>query len=179
MKREFLEELGLDKEAIDKIMAENGKDIQAEQKKVSQLETENESVKAQLKEANETIDSYKDMNIDEIKQSVEEWKTKAEENRQALETTKKVSALEKELMKTKTVDVEILKNLINIDELKFDGETITGLDKQVANLKESKPFLFEKEDTANPFILSNSQTSTPTAEKTDFGDYAESTRLIK
>ena len=29
MKREFLEGLGLEKEAIDKIMAENGKDIEA------------------------------------------------------------------------------------------------------------------------------------------------------
>ena len=30
MKRKFLEDLGLEKEAIDKIMAENGADIEAE-----------------------------------------------------------------------------------------------------------------------------------------------------
>ena len=29
MERKFLEELGLEKEAIDKIMAENGKDIES------------------------------------------------------------------------------------------------------------------------------------------------------
>jgi hypothetical protein len=34
MKREFLEELGVEKEVIDKIMAENGKDINAEKSKV-------------------------------------------------------------------------------------------------------------------------------------------------
>ena len=34
MKTEFLKEFGLNQEAIDKIMAENGKDIAAEQKKL-------------------------------------------------------------------------------------------------------------------------------------------------
>ena len=36
MKREFLESLGLEKDAIDKIMAENGKDIEAGKAKLEE-----------------------------------------------------------------------------------------------------------------------------------------------
>ena len=36
MKREFLEGLGLEKDAIDKIMAENGKDIEAGKAKLEE-----------------------------------------------------------------------------------------------------------------------------------------------
>ena len=40
MKTDFLKELGLEKDVIDKIMAENGKDIEGYKAQVSQLETE-------------------------------------------------------------------------------------------------------------------------------------------
>lgn len=53
MERKFLEELGLEKEAIDKIMAENGKDIEA-QKALTLAESE------KLKKATETISQLQD-----------------------------------------------------------------------------------------------------------------------
>ena len=40
MKTEFLKELGLEQEQIDKIMAENGKDIAAEKAKATKAEGE-------------------------------------------------------------------------------------------------------------------------------------------
>ena len=45
MKTEFLKELGLTQEVIDKIMAENGKDIAAEQKKSEKITQERDSYK--------------------------------------------------------------------------------------------------------------------------------------
>ena len=63
MKREFLKELGLADEQIDKIMAENGGDIQREQEKLNEKVKELEIVSGQLTEANKTIKSYKDMDI--------------------------------------------------------------------------------------------------------------------
>ena len=82
MQRKFLEELGLEKEVIDKIMAENGADIE-KQKKATEKATqdlekykaENEGLKTQLSEANTQIQSFKEMDIDGIKASAEEWKT--------------------------------------------------------------------------------------------------------
>lgn len=69
MKREFLQELKLEKEIIDKIMAENGSDIESA-KASSKTETENakketDLLKTQLAEANKLVKSYKDM-VDSI-----------------------------------------------------------------------------------------------------------------
>lgn len=59
MKREFLEGLELDKETIDTIMAEYGKNTQG-------LREEKEKLKAQVDNANKEIQSYKDMDIESI-----------------------------------------------------------------------------------------------------------------
>lgn len=48
MEREFLKGLGLEKDAIDKIMAENGKDIELEKGKLKDIQS-------QLVTANNTI----------------------------------------------------------------------------------------------------------------------------
>ena len=45
MKTEFLKSLNLSQEVIDKIMAENGKDIAAEQKKADKIIQERDSYK--------------------------------------------------------------------------------------------------------------------------------------
>ena len=47
MKREFLEGLGLEKEVIDKVMAENGKDIEAEKTKTKNAEADRDRYKEQ------------------------------------------------------------------------------------------------------------------------------------
>ncbi len=67
MKTEFLKDLGLDKEVINKIMAENGKDINAAKAELEttkqNLATTQEELKQtqeQLKTANTTIDGFKD-----------------------------------------------------------------------------------------------------------------------
>lgn len=52
MKREFLRSLGIDKETEDKIMAEAGKDIQAEKDEQVRIQRE-------MDEANKTIETYK------------------------------------------------------------------------------------------------------------------------
>ena len=56
MKREFLEGLKLEADVIDKIMAENGKDVNREKAKF----TDYDEVKAQLEAANKTLEGFKD-----------------------------------------------------------------------------------------------------------------------
>ena len=95
MQRKFLEELGLEKEVIDKIMAENGADIEKQKKAIEKAtqdlekyKAENEGLKTQLSEANTQIQSFKEMDIDGIKASAEEWKTKYETDTKALNEKK-------------------------------------------------------------------------------------------
>lgn len=143
MERKFLEDLGLEKEVVDKIVAEHGKSIQAEQSKTTQKETELGLVQKQLTEANNTIKSYKDMNIDEIKASVDELTEKNNSLEMELETTRNNATLKENLLKTNAHDVDIVTKLINLDLVKFDGEKVIGLDEQVEALKTSNPYLFK------------------------------------
>ena len=146
MKREYLEKLGLDKETIDKIMAENGKDIEAEKSKVTTKEQELETVRDNLSKANETIESYKGMNIDEIQKSAEDWKTKYEGMEQELTKVKNNARLEKEIAGFNTIDSDVLLKLINQEDLVYKDDKIHGLEDQIAKIKEGKPYLFQEEN---------------------------------
>lgn len=74
MKREFLKGFeGLTDEAIDKIMAENGKDIEAEKAKNATLKSENDTLKADKKALEDKITGLKESakSADEIKNELD------------------------------------------------------------------------------------------------------------
>lgn len=87
MKREFIKNLlpDISDEVLDKIMAEAGKDVESHKQTISTLTTERDGLKTQLDEANKSIQSYKDMDIDGIKAKASEWETKYKTDTKALE----------------------------------------------------------------------------------------------
>lgn len=143
MKREFLKGLGLEDTVIDQIMDENGKDINKANEKVKTLEAEVNNTKELLTNANKEIDSYKSMDIEAIKKSAEDYKTKyetAEKEHQA-----QLSQIEYDNKLGKYVDKLNLKNdiyknavisQIKEKELKFDGDTLLGGEELVKGFKE-------------------------------------------
>jgi len=155
MKREFLKELGLEDEAIDKIMTENGKDVQGFQTQVSTLTTERDGLKNQLGEANKQIEAFKDLDVDGIKKSADDWKQKAEQAEkdrdEKVAAMKFDHALEAQLAGAKAKDTGILMGLLDRNGLKLteDGN-ILGLDDQILKIKEEKEFLFEPEKEDKP-----------------------------
>lgn len=81
MKREFLEQLGLEKEVIDKVMAEYGKSIQElklEQEKFDELKNEKTTLEQQLNQLQNTLSAKEEelKSVDELKQQVESYKLK-------------------------------------------------------------------------------------------------------
>lgn len=144
MKREQLKELGLEDAAIDKIMAMHGADIEKQKTAAETAKTEADGLKAQLKEANGQIESFKGMNIDQIKASADEWKTKAEqaqaESTSAVMKIKQEHALERELKETfKVADFVAVKAHLKADGIKYNDkdDTFVGLKEQIEPLKES------------------------------------------
>lgn len=74
MKREFLKGFeGLTDEAIDKIMAENGKDIEAEKAKNTALKSENDTLKADKKALEDKITEFNESakSAEEIKKELD------------------------------------------------------------------------------------------------------------
>lgn len=156
MKRDFLKELELTDEQINAIMAENGKDIESFKAKVSTLETERDGLKAQLDEANTQIESFKELDVDGIKEAADGWKEKAEQAEQdaqkQLAELKFNHALESKLAGTKAKDAAIVAGLLDRDALKLTDDGILGLDEQLSKIKEEKGFLFESDDK-DPVIV--------------------------
>lgn len=147
MKTDFLRELGIEQEAINKIMAENGKDIEALKAQVSTLETEKANLSAQLTDANTQIERFKDLDIDGIKAAADDWKGKyeaAEAKAKAdVEKLQFDHALSAALSKAKARDNKAVSALLDMGGLKLNNGEIVGLDQQLEMMKKEKSFLFE------------------------------------
>lgn len=80
MERDFLRELGVSEEAVEKIMMENGKDIAAEaEKRNKKLEAERDGLQQRLKDAEATLKSFEGIDPEKIQSELADWKKKAED----------------------------------------------------------------------------------------------------
>ena len=151
MEREFLKGLGLEKDAIDKIMTENGKDIELEKGKVkdiqSQLVTANNTIKERDKQL-ETLKNSPD-NPETLKQQIQQLqddnKAKDEAHQKEIKELKVNSALEKALTNAKAKNAKAVQALLDLGddvELNEDG-TIKGLDEKIKALKKSDAYMFD------------------------------------
>ena len=163
MKTEFLKSLNLSQELIDKIMAENGKDIAVEQKKAEKVIQERdsyklkaESLETQVNDANTEIQKFKDMDIDGIKKAADDWKETAEKAK--ADADKQISqmkfdyALSAALTGAKAKNAKAVKALLDMDGLKFNDGKIVGLDEQLAQIKADNDYLFESDEPAPEFV---------------------------
>ena len=87
MKREEIKNLlpDISKESLDAIMDLHSADVGAHKQAVTALTTERDSLKTQLEAANAEIKSYKDMDVDGIKQKAAEWETRYRADTKALQ----------------------------------------------------------------------------------------------
>lgn len=149
MKRKFLEDLGLTKEQIDRVMDENGKDIEAEKEKATTATAELEDVKKQLKEANSTITDLKKSNADnealqaKVKEYEDTIKTQKADYEAKVRNLTLDSAIEKALSNAGAKHIDLLSKKIDREKLKIETDgKVTGLDEQISAYKESYKDLF-------------------------------------
>lgn len=148
--KKFLEGLGItDEEAVNKIVAEYGNDIQTEKDAAETLRT-------QLSEANTQIESFKSMDVETIKKSAADWEAKfkqSEADRAAFEHKTKVGSLVKELKLKDSIYEDYLTNQLIEKELKFDGDKLIGGDDVINAFKESHPDAFKSEQPVPKFSV--------------------------
>ena len=138
MKREFLEGLKLDADVIDKIMAENGKDVNREKAKFADYD----DIKGQLETANKTIEKFKD--YDQTKADVEKYKAeakKAQEDAAAKIAQMEVQAKIKDFTNTKKFVNDYTRDAINaqleaeLSKTESKGRSIEDIFKNLTNGK--------------------------------------------
>ena len=120
-------------------------------------EQEYNALKTQLDKANSTIQSYKDMDIDGIKKSVEDYKQKlekSESDRKAFEHKTRVSSFVKSLGLKDDIYEKHVTDMILEKGLKFDGDKLIGGDDVVNQFKEKYPNAFKSAQPVPEFSVS-------------------------
>lgn len=145
MKREWLKELGLEAEVIDKIMDENGKDVNKAKGETQTLKTENADLKQQLATANTTITELKASNTNN-----EALQAKVTEYEQTIETMKADNqkkefdlALENELIKLNVHSTKAARAELDMDKIAYENGQFTGLKEQTDKWAQEKAFLIK------------------------------------
>lgn len=151
MKRKFLEDLGLEVDAIEKIMIEAGKDTTALKAKVDDL-TEQLNVKdTTISEKNNKIAELEKVDVEAIKTA--EYERGKTEGSKEIEVFKKQNALDKALSKYKAKDTSILSKMLDMEKVKYNDkfEIVEGLEDQVNSIKESHDYLFDSDNPLPTF----------------------------
>ncbi|MEM5767581.1 MAG: phage scaffolding protein [Bacillota bacterium] len=171
MKTEFLKDLGLEQDAIDKIMAENGKDIETTKAKFSDYDT----LKTKLTEANKTIEGFKAMDIEGIKRAADDWKAKAEQAEK--DATAKIADMEfnglldSAINTAKGRNAKALRGLLDIDTLKASKNQSEDIKAALEALKASDGYLFDTQPasrfTTRTDGAKETMTTTETAKAND------------
>ena len=154
----FLEGIGItDADTVKQIADTYAADIQAEKDAAAAVQT-------QLDTANNTIQSYKDMDIDGIKASVEDYKQKwekSEADRKAFEHRTKLSQYVKGLGLKDDVYEKHVIDLLTENEVKFDGDKLIGGDDALKSFRESHANAFA-DTKPKPEFVDSAQGNTST-----------------
>lgn len=151
MKREFLESLGLEKDAIDKIMAENGKDIEAGKAKLEEEQRLRQAAEQAVKDRDKQIADLSEVDAAGLQAEVERLKTENAAAKDAYEkqiaAIRLDTALDAAILAEKGKNTTVIKSLIpNRDQLKLkDDGSIDGLN--LGAVKTSAPYLFDQIET--------------------------------
>lgn len=151
MKRKFLEDLGLDKDAIDKVMAENGADIEAAKADYDALKQERDSLAAQVAERDGQLETLRKSagENEALTKQIADLQAENLAARQQYESDMKelkLSTAIKLALGDTAQDAELVAGLFDKSKLILseDGK-VTGLEEQLKSLKKEKAFLFKEE----------------------------------
>ena len=153
MKAEFLKGLGLEQDVVDKIMAENGKDVAAEQAKTTKAEGERDNYKDQLATATESLEKFKDVDPAAMQSEIEnlnkQLKDKDEEYA-AKEADRIFSDTVKEAIKSAGGSNEkAVMAMLDMEALKASKNQSEDIKKALETVKESDAYLFGSDE---PFM---------------------------
>lgn len=172
MTRKELEEIGIDDEAINKIMAINGKDVNKLKATIDELNEKIGINDEKLKSQKERIDELEKIDMEAIKK--EQYELGLAEGSKAIDEFKKGNAIksvfENEFdvdgIMYKVKDEKALKGYLDDEKIVYENDTITGLVEQLQEIAKTSPFLFDTNKPTPQFAdtTTNNITKTPESE---------------
>ena len=141
MKREFLtKELGLSKEATEKIMAQYGESVNSLKKENESLLKENEGLKMAMSESDEIKKRAGELEgkNSELLQNVDELTSQ-------LNMLKADGKMSEKLSSAGAKNLKAVSALIDKSKLSFEDGEVLGLDEQLKTIKDECSYLFYDE----------------------------------
>ncbi|MFD2704232.1 phage scaffolding protein [Salibacterium lacus] len=154
MKRDFLTDMGLESEQVDKIMAEHGKTVNEYKEKAEsadQLQQQVDDLGQQIEDRDKQLtDLQKQAEGNEsLQQTIQDLQKEnedaKEQHKNELEKQRKESALKIALKDEEAKNPTAVRALLNEETITLDGEKLIGLDEQLKAIKESDPYMFGEE----------------------------------
>jgi Alanyl-tRNA synthetase len=154
--REELKNLGLEGDAIETVMTELGKEKTAAQDlqhKLDDANSDKETLATQVKERDDKIASLGETAgaSEKLKEQVSQLQNSIKEKDDAhaseLAKNKLDSAVKLALVEANVHDPNDVISQIDLETIKLEDGKVKGLDEQIKNVKESKPYLFKEEAT--------------------------------
>ena len=157
MERKFLKDLGLADGIIEKVMAENGKDING-------LKTAAEASKATLADLQKQI-GERDKQLETLKKSSGDNETLKKQISDLQTANKKAkddydanlkqltlgSKIDVALLGAKAKNTKAVRALLDESKISLDGENVLGLKEQLEQVQKDNPYLFgDKPDNPPP-----------------------------
>jgi vacuolar-type H+-ATPase subunit I/STV1 len=124
--------------------------------KFDELNNSHKEYKAQLEERDKQLAELKKKakGNEELTQQLNDLqeanKQKIDEYENKLSKQKLNFKIREEISKEKAKNVKAVEALLDMEKVKMDGETVTGLSDQLKTLKESDPYLFGDDKPSNP-----------------------------
>ena len=150
MKREFLEALGLDKEIVDKIMTENGNDINKTKEK---LEAERDNYKSQLETAQNALKDFEGVDVKELKGKIDtltaDLTAKETEYQTKLADMEFNSKLDSLITSSGARNAKAVKALLDLESIKSSKNQDTDLQTALEACKKDNEYLFGKDAPIN------------------------------
>lgn len=147
MQRKFLEDLGLEKDIIDKIMTENGNDIE---KTKSKLEAERDNYKGQLETAQNALKEFEGVDVKDLQGKIDTLnntlQTKETEYQNRIADMEFNAVLDGELSKVGAKNTKAVKALLDLDSLKASKNQAEDIKTALETVKGENDYLFTSEE---------------------------------
>ena len=161
MQRKFLEDLGLEKDVIDKIMDENGKDINREKDKAN-------SFKDQLDEARETLKGFEGVDVKELQGKIatltSDLEQKDKDYQDKIAEMEFNSLLDMAISSSGAKNSKAVKALIDIEALKSSKNQSEDIKKAIDTVKSENDYMFGSSEPIDSLV---SNTNADTSQNND------------
>lgn len=162
MKTEDLKKLGLEQEAINKIMEWNGQDINAEKEKTEAAERERDNYKSQLDTATQTLENFEDVDPESMQKTIDDLnqKLKDKDKEYADKEAERIflDGLKELIRKEGGRNEKAVLAMLDLEALKQSKNQTEDAKKALDAVKESDAYLFGMDEPINhPVGPTNSQ----------------------